>query len=66
VVAGGTINFRGLPSMSMPTSCVVPLYHVDDIVDGRPVPATQYAQFQPPPLGCRSSGVLISHDFSEG
>ncbi|KAG7364690.1 hypothetical protein IV203_037892 [Nitzschia inconspicua] len=64
VVAGGIIDFRGLPSPSMPTW--VPLYDVDNSMDGWPVPSSEYAHHHPPPHGCRDDGILISHDLSAG
>lgn len=64
VVAGGIVDFRGLPSPSMPTW--VPLYDVDNSMDRWPVPTSEYAQYEPPPPGCPEDGLLIRHDFSEG
>ena len=63
VIAGGEVDFRGLPSPSMPSW--VPLYDIDDSLDGWSVPREEYSTFLPPKHGCPKDGILIHHDFSD-
>jgi hypothetical protein len=65
LVAGGQLDFRALPSPSMPSW--VSLYDVDDSLTGlsmSSIDSQSMKFYNAPPTGCPDDGILLHHDFS--